>query len=190
MKLVYWSEPPRSMNPNHHELTDDDLVWQYHSLPLGNGYLGACVYGYENGERIQITDNSFANPYKRVPSNRTRMTCGLTSFANIYLHFEQGEVEDYKRELDLTLGVCRVSYKAGGVSYKREYFASYPDRVLAVRLSSDRAGTLDFSVRGEIPYIGDYCDTEGDGLAREGACRKVVHGDKIQTADAFYQSSV
>ncbi len=168
MKLVYWSEPPRSMNPNHHELTDDDLVWQYHSLPLGNGYLGACVYGYENGERIQITDNSFANPYKRVPSNRTRMTCGLTSFANIYLHFEQGEVEDYKRELDLTLGVCRVSYKAGGVSYKREYFTSYPDRALVIKLSVDRAKSLSFSLDAKIPYIGDFAHSPEDGLCRDG----------------------
>ena len=113
--MIYKSEPPRSMDPNHIELTDDDLVWQWHSLPLGNGHLGACVYGYEDDDRIQISENSFGNPYKRVPSNRTRMTCGLTSFANLYLHFGHGAVEEYHRELDLDRAVCTVTYKVGGV---------------------------------------------------------------------------
>lgn len=168
MKLLYNSEPPRSVNPNHHEFRDDDLVWQYYSLPLGNGYLGASVYGYVDEDRIQITDNSFSNPYHRHRDNKDRCRCGVTSFANIYLHFKHTDYTEYRRELDLDTAVCKIEYKVGGVSYKREYFASYPDGVLAVKLSSDRAGTLGFSVRGEIPYIGDYCDTEGDGLAREG----------------------
>ena len=156
------------MNPNHHEFTDDDLVWQYHSMPIGNGYLGACVYGYEDDERIQITDNSFANPYKRVPSNRTRLTCGLTSFANIYLHFGHGSVEDYRRELDIERGVCTVSYKVGGVSHKREYFTSYPDRALVVKISVDTPKALNFELRGEIPYIGGYAHSPEDELSRTG----------------------
>ncbi len=169
MKMLYRSEPPRSMNPNHRELTDDDLVWQYHSLPLGNGYLGACVYGYENDERIQITDNSFANPYMRLPSTaKTRFRCGVTSFANIYLHIEQGEAEGYRRELDLSRGVCTVEYKSGGVSHKREYFTSYPDRVLVAKLSVDKANSLSFTLGAEIPYIGDYCQVPEDELRRTG----------------------
>ena len=156
------------MNPNHHEFTDDDLVWQYHSMPIGNGYLGACVYGYEDDERIQITDNSFANPYKRVPSNRSRLTCGLTSFANIYLHFGHGSVEDYRRELDIERGVCTVSYKVGGVSHKREYFTSYPDRALVVKISVDTPKALTFELRGEIPYIGGYAHSPEDELSRTG----------------------
>ena len=168
MKMLYISEPPRSMDPNHIELTDDDLVWQYHSLPLGNGYLGACVYGYEDDDRIQITDNSFANPYKRVPSNRTRMTCGLTSFANLYLHFGHGRVEEYNRELDLSRAVCTVSYKAGGVSYKREYFTSYPDRALVIKVSVDRPGALNLSLSADVPYIGDFAHSPEDEFVRTG----------------------
>ena len=168
MKMIYKSEPPRSMDPNHIELTDDDLVWQWHSLPLGNGYLGACVYGYEDDDRIQLTDNSFGNPYKRVPTNRSRMTCGLTSFANIYLHFGHGEVEEYHRELDLDRAVCTVTYKVGGVSYKREYFTSYPDRVLAVKITVDKPKSLNLTVSAEIPYIGDYAHSPEDNMVRTG----------------------
>ena len=174
MKLLYKCEPPRSMNPNHHEFTDDDLVWQYHSMPIGNGYLGACVYGYEDDERIQITDNSFANPYKRVPSNRTRLTCGLTSFANIYLHFGHGSVEDYRRELDIERGVCTVSYKVGGVSHKREYFTSYPDNAMVIRLNASEAGALDFVLRPTIPYEQEYMNSPGDHGGKWGTVTSTV----------------
>ena len=39
-RLYYDCPPLRSVNPNHHEFGDDDLVWQLHSLPLGNGHFG------------------------------------------------------------------------------------------------------------------------------------------------------
>ena len=169
MKLIYKTEPPRSINKNHHELTDDDLVWQYHSMPLGNGYLGASVYGYVTDERIQLTDNSFANPYMRTEATaRTRFRCGVTSFANIYLHFEHDGYTDYYRELDIARGVATVSYKVGGVSHKREYFTSFPDRALAVRISADVGGEVGFTLSGEVPYIGEYCQVPEDRLAREG----------------------
>ena len=187
MKMLYKCEPPRSMDPNHIELTDDDLVWQYHSLPLGNGYLGACVYGYEDDDRIQITDNSFANPYKRVPSNRTRMTCGLTSFANLYLHFGHGKAEGYHRELDLDRAVCTVAYTVGGVSYKREYFTSYPDRALVIRITVDRPGALDFSLSAEVPYIGDYAHSPEDGFVRTGRVYTEDGRIVVESELAFYE---
>ena len=41
--------------------------------------------------------------------------------------------EHYRRDLDLTDGVCTVAYEKDGVSYKRTFFASYPARLLAGR---------------------------------------------------------
>lgn len=52
---------------------------------------------------------------------------------------------DYIRELDLDTGIARVSYRAGGVTYTREVFATAVDRVLVVRLTSDRPGRLSFA---------------------------------------------
>ena len=168
MKLRYYHEPPRTMNKNHHELTDDDLVWQYHAMPLGCGHIGACVYGYADEERIQITENSFANPYNRTESTaRTRFRCGVTSFANLYLHFGH-EPEGYYRELDIGRAVATVTYKVGGVSHKREYFTSYPDRALVIRISADTQRAVSFTLRGEVPYIGGYCQVPEDELGRTG----------------------
>ena len=53
----------------------------------------------------------------------------------VSLH-ESGECEDYRRDLDLTRGVCRVSYRKGGVDYLREYFASMASGLLAARYTA------------------------------------------------------
>ncbi len=166
-RLYYDCPPPRSVDPNHHEFGDDDLVWQLHSLPLGNGHFGASVYGYTDTERIQITENSFANPYIPSPPHiGGRCRAGVTSFANIYLHFNHTEVESYSRELSLDDGVCLVSYVSNGTAYKREYFTSHPDRVMAVKIGADGGGRVSFSAEIEIPYVDGWCHYEGDGLAR------------------------
>lgn len=57
---------------------------------------------------------------------------------------------DYRRELDIANGVARVSFLVGGVRYTREYIASYPQHVIAIKLSASEAGRLNFSVGFDI----------------------------------------
>jgi alpha-L-fucosidase 2 len=57
------------------------------------------------------------------------------------------EFTDYRRELDLDSAVARVAYRAGDVTYTREVLASYPDNVIAVRLSADKPGKVAFTVK-------------------------------------------
>lgn len=66
----------------------------------------------------------------------------------------QAEATGYHRELDIDNAVCRDRYTRGGVTYEREYFASHPDRVIAVRLKADKAGKLNFRVAltGQVPH--------------------------------------
>ncbi|MDE5750520.1 MAG: glycoside hydrolase family 95 protein, partial [Duncaniella sp.] len=45
---------------------------------------------------------------------------------------------DYERILDIDRGVQTVSYSMGDAKYLREYFVSYPDRVMVVRLTGDK----------------------------------------------------
>lgn len=52
--------------------------------------------------------------------------------------------QDYVRELDLSQSLARVSYRMGAVEFTREYFASHPARVMALRLSSSVPGRLGF----------------------------------------------
>ena len=58
-------------------------------------------------------------------------TCG-----HISLCFDGEEYKDYRRELCLETAVCKVSYTSGGNKFEREYFASAPDRVVAIKQRS------------------------------------------------------
>jgi len=62
-----------------------------------------------------------------------------------------GEAADYRRELDLETGVATVTYRSGGVSFTRETFISYPDRVLVVRISADKPGSVSVEARLKSP---------------------------------------
>lgn len=64
----------------------------------------------------------------------------------IYPFHGQDEITEYKRSLDLDKAIAEVTYTAGGVRYRREYFSSCPAGVIVIRLSSDRAAR----VRGEV----------------------------------------
>lgn len=51
-------------------------------------------------------------------------------------------ISHYRRELSLDRGEATVTYTQGGVNYRREYFASYPDGVIVVRLTADQPGKI------------------------------------------------
>ena len=44
-----------------------DKYWERWSLPIGNGYMGACIFGRTDTERIQLTEKTFGvkGPYKK-----------------------------------------------------------------------------------------------------------------------------
>ncbi|MDT0122852.1 glycoside hydrolase family 95 protein [Paenibacillus sp. RRE4] len=69
------------------------------------------------------------------------------------MHHADEEATEYQRYLDLEQGVSRVQYTSGNTKHKREYFSSYPDQVMAVRLSSSVPGGLSFTAlfgRGSV----------------------------------------
>lgn len=141
-----------------------DDGWERWSLPIGNGYLGVCVFGRTDTERLQITENSFANPFYEPDCGG-----GLNNLAELWLDFGHSAVTDYERRLHLNTAVAQVRYQCGGVNFEREYFASYPARVIAVKLTADRAGALSFRLRAEAPFVRDYCVEPGDGMGKTGS---------------------
>jgi alpha-L-fucosidase 2 len=125
--------------------------WIARSIPMGNGYMGINLFGGAKTERIQITENSL---YDAVTGRGLRRT-GLSNFAEVYIDFDHSKTSQYKRGLDLNEGVSYVNYQHDGVKYSREYFTSYPDKVMAIRLSADKAGALSFTLRPTIPFLND-----------------------------------
>ena len=148
----------------------DNCAWERNTQPLGNGFFGANVFGRTVTERVQISEPSLANPYY-TPKTVPRVACsaaGVNSFAEIFFDIDHGEVSDYERSLSLDDAVSYVSYTHNGIRYKREYFTSHPDKVLAVRFISDKKASVSFKMRVKIPFIGEYTLEEGDGLSKSG----------------------
>ncbi|MBO5670819.1 MAG: glycoside hydrolase N-terminal domain-containing protein, partial [Clostridia bacterium] len=129
--------------------------WERFSVPVGCGYLGANIFGGIARERIQITENTLANPYEHGEG-------GLTSFADIYIDFddEQTDALQYERGLDLDHALAYVRYEKDGRHVEREYFASYPDRSLNGRITADQP--FDCRITLDIPYLITDTDDQTD----------------------------
>lgn len=131
---------------------DSDLGWANDSIPMGNGYMGINVFGGATTDRIQITENSL---YDWAAKNTGFKRRGVNNFAEVYIDFGHDDPSSYQRGLDLNQGVSYVKYEESGVEYSREYFTSYPDKVMAIRLDASKAGKLSFTLRPTIPFIGE-----------------------------------
>jgi alpha-L-fucosidase 2 len=71
---------------------------------------------------------------------------------SLYLSFPGHEnCTDYYRELDIERAISVISYKVDGTTFSRQTFASLPDQVIIVRISSDKPGKVTFSASAESP---------------------------------------
>ncbi|WP_111308214.1 glycoside hydrolase family 95 protein [Confluentibacter sediminis] len=65
---------------------------------------------------------------------------------NLELTFAGHEnYSNYYRELDIENAIAKTTYTVDGVTYVREAFTSFPDRVMVVRLSADKPEKISFS---------------------------------------------
>lgn len=96
-----------------------------------------------------------------------------TDYANLYISNDQdaSKVSNYVRDLDMRTALATVNYDYEGVHYTREYFDSYPDNVMAVRLSADQKGKVSFKTNLENLINGtDYTNTvDGDTITMRDA---------------------
>lgn len=113
------------------------------ALPIGNGELGAMFFGGITREQVQFNE-------KTLWTGSTEKRGAYQSFGDVYIDFEGTDtcgVTDYRRELSLNDAIGKVSYRWKGVNYVREYFASRPDGVVVVRLTTlGKTGLLNFTV--------------------------------------------
>lgn len=100
-----------------------------------------------------------------------------------------GKVTNYQRDLVLDTAEAHVQYDYDGVTYSREYFASYPDEVTVMRFSASQPGKLNFTLRPTVPFIRDYLNTEGDGKGKDDRVDLELGGtfDPTLTTDALLE---
>lgn len=128
---------------------DSDFGWANDSIPMGNGYMGVNIFGGTATDRIQITENSLYAGGGKGGFKRN----GLNNFAEVYIDFGHNQFSNYQRDLNVDEAISTVRYEHDGVTYSREYFTSYPDKVMVIRLNASKAGKLSFTLRPTIPYI-------------------------------------
>ena len=70
-----------------------------------------------------------------------QLLCDMTlDFTGI----EESVISDYRRSLDMDKSLYTCAFTVDGVRHTREAFASYPDRVICIRLRCDKSGALNF----------------------------------------------
>ena len=155
------------------------------SMPIGNGRLGALVYGGTDDNVVQFNDITFwtgkpvnrnddEDAHKWIPEIRKALFNEDYKLADsLQLHVQGNNSQfyqplatlhilddnttkatNYYRELDIDSALCRDSYIKGGVKYTREYFASNPDKVIAIRIRADRKGAINclLSLTSLVPH--------------------------------------
>ena len=204
------------------------------AMPVGNGRMGAMVFGGTGQERIQLNEDTLwaGHPLdyqhegasevlgqvrkllfegkqreaerlagERSMSNPLRQ-CSYQPFVDLNLSFDgHDDAGEYYRWLDLETAIAGVEYKIGGVSYLREVFASYPQRVVVVHLKADAKGKISFkaklssqhtqseqvvidtntiALRGRVTQTGE--NSEESRLTFEGRLQVNIHGGMIESS--------
>jgi len=117
------------------------------ALPIGNGRLGGLVYGGVTEDRVVLNEDSLwtgdANP-----SGVYESMGAYQKFADILIDLPtHTNAADYQRDLALSEAIAHVGYRAAGVTYRREYFASQHSQVMVIHLTADKSGAYTGRVR-------------------------------------------
>lgn len=117
------------------------ITWMTQGLPIGNGELGAMFMGGYRHERIQFNE-------KTLWTGSPQIRGAYQNFGDLYLDLEHHpDYNGYKRSLSLDDAIGRVVYTSSGTQYEREYLASHPDGIIAVRLTTpNQKGKLSLEI--------------------------------------------
>ena len=174
------------------------------ALPIGNGRLGAMVFGGVPVERLQLNEDSlwtgvpggWNNPRSKdlIPLIRGLVDDERYAEANelckqlqgpfnqayqpvgdLFVEFDHnGTLSDYSRELDLAAGIASTRYQAGGHTWRHEVFASYPDQVIAMRIECDRPDGIGCSLSMSSSLRHRVEYSHSDSIRLRGRCPRQV----------------
>lgn len=122
--------------------------WTTEALPIGNGDMGAMIFGGVAQDRVQFNHKTFWRGGTGANALGTYL-----NFGELYIINHAAEaVTGYQRRLNLHNAVAEVQYKDSKASYQREYLASNPDGVIAVHYTASEGTPLNL----ELQFINGY----------------------------------
>lgn len=83
-----------------------------------------------------------------------------------------GTLTDYRRSLSLDDALAETEFRLGGTRYRRQVFASHPDRVLVVRLTAEGPDRIELDVKLDRPENSTTSSWGLDGLTMTGRAGK------------------
>ena len=169
------------------------------SLPIGNGKMGALVYGGAIDNVIYLNDITlwtgkpidrtmdqdahqwipeirkalFAEDYRKADQLQLKVQGNNSQYyqplATLHLtNANKAATSRYYRELDIDSALCHDRFTQEGVTYEREYFASHPDQVIAIRITADRKGAINYDLLldAQVPHRCRTVVSQGRGATR------------------------
>jgi alpha-L-fucosidase 2 len=122
-------------------------------------------HDYNDPEAIKyfprIRDLVFAGKFQEAEKMADEHFWGIPKAQQAYqplgdllLHSDvEDPVDNYRRELNMETGVVKVSYRSGDVTYTRQIFISYPDRVMVVHIEADKPNSVSVQAQLKSPYL-------------------------------------
>jgi alpha-L-fucosidase 2 len=126
------------------------LQWESEALPIGNGRMGAMLFGGVKTEHIQFNEQSLWSGDNNWDGGYDTGDHGFGSYRNfggLDIDFEgndsiTGGFAAYRRSLNIQTGLHTTSFQSGNMKITREAFASNPDQVIILRYIADRKGAF------------------------------------------------
>ncbi|MDR1674864.1 MAG: glycoside hydrolase N-terminal domain-containing protein, partial [Tannerella sp.] len=168
--------------------TDHEVIaFNDETLYTGGPYNPNPANGPETLKKVR--ELIFARDYVNADKEAEKLS-GQPTHSQFYqpmgrLNIDYGhplpDAKNYHRELDMDNALVNVSYQFDGVNYSRQVFASYPDQVIAIRLTADRKAKISFSTWFTSLQPSAKTRVEGDEIVMEGTTISeyagTYHGD-------------
>jgi alpha-L-fucosidase 2 len=116
--------------------------WMTEALPIGNGPMGAMLFGGTDLERIQFNEISlWGGDRMPRPEDKEAEDMGYyQAFGDVFIRLghDPAKVSNYRRQLDIDSAIHSVEYDYKGVHYVQTAFASHPAKAIIIHLTADK----------------------------------------------------
>ncbi|HPA18050.1 MAG TPA: glycoside hydrolase family 95 protein [Verrucomicrobiae bacterium] len=170
------------------------------ALPIGNGTMGAMVFGGIREERLQLNEDTlwsggprdWNNPDAKnwLPKVREAIFAGqyveagelcrkmqgpynesYQPLGNLRITFDlPGTATDYRRELDLDRAIASTRFRVGDTTFTREVIASHPQQMIILSLAADTPGRITFTAALDSQLRYSITNVGPDHVAMRGRC--------------------
>lgn len=169
------------------------------ALPLGNGKLGAMVFGGVKKDRIALNYDELWSGYPRdtvvkgsyetfykarelalqdkcleamrllEKDFQSDNTQAYLPLGDLIITQKLAIYKNYRRYLDLSKAKCVTEFTSGGVDYRREYLVSHPDKALVINFTASEQEKINLEISLQSKLFHTLF-ADKDALVLDGRC--------------------